>query len=212
MKFTSWGSHGSVEGLQTAVDFASVGHTAEVPVHCSAKSQTPVEFLHTTELLSNLQPKQQSPEILFPSSHCSAEALTPSPQIPTQKMSWPIHCPATVQELVLVQVLRSSHAVPWGYKTSAGQLLDEPSQSSNQDLIRKILKRNVPGASQAEADDLQTVFAGAFASNGQSLAVPVQNSAGSQLPEEFLQVTTPERKASVGQADCVPEQYSQDLN
>src|SRR5204862_535765 len=93
----------------------------------------------------------------------------------------PVHTPLW-QVSPVVQVLLSLHAVPSGWKASAGQVLDEPSQLS--------------ATSQSFAAGRQTAVL--FASAGQLLLTPSQVSVRSHGPAEARHTAV--LLASAGQA------------
>src|SRR5207302_821309 len=137
----------------------------------------------------------------------------------------PVHTPLW-QVSPVVQVLLSLHAVPSGWRTSAGQLLDEPSQlsatshwsaagrqtavlfaSAGQLLLTP---SQVSAVSQAPADGRQTKAPATLctASGGHSALVPVQLSAMSHGPADARQVTDAGWKPSAGQSLLTPSQFS----
>src|SRR6266403_1367395 len=101
----------------------------------------------------------------------------------------PVHTPLW-QVSPVVQVLLSLHAVPSGWRTSAGQLLDEPSQLS--------------ATSHWSAAGRQTAVL--FASAGQSLPTPSQLSGTSHTPAAGRQTAV--LFASAGQFTPLPSQVS----
>jgi hypothetical protein len=66
---------------------------------------------------------------VFPSSHCSACDLIPSPQIPTQFTSTPVQTPFW-QVVTSAQLEVAVQEVPLGFIVSAGQAELDPSQVS----------------------------------------------------------------------------------
>ena len=88
----------------------------------------------------------------------------------------------------------SLHALPSGWKASAGHVLELPEQLS--------------ATSHTPVADRQTVPAGARASGGQVPPEPGQLSAGSQAPADGRQVVVAGSKASAGHAVLEPVQLS----
>ncbi len=116
----------------------SAGQESDDPVQYSSGSHLPVELRQTTLESSKRQLEQQSPAMLFPSSHCSFCATIPSPQIPLQNTSIPVQsseAPTIWQVLFDVQLSPSSQTVLRGRYESSGQVDPLPEQNSSRSQI-----------------------------------------------------------------------------
>src|SRR5438445_79779 len=133
----------------------------------------------------------------------------------------PVHTPLW-QVSPVVQVLLSLHAVPSGWKASAGQVLDEPSQlsaTSHPSAAGRHTAVLFASAGQwlfgrswfsatsngpAEGRHCAVLLPSA----GQAALEPVQFSATSQTPAEARHTTVLGRKPSGGQSLLTPSQLS----
>jgi hypothetical protein len=134
----------------------------------------------------------------------------------------PVHVPDW-QLSVWVQTSPSSQTVPFGWKTSGGQLAEVPVHSSSASQGERAARHNVPALPggcwhatfvpshwsvvQTLPSSVQTVPA-AFLASGQVGELPVQLSARSHSPAAARQAVDGEANPSAGQASEVPLQVS----